>query len=105
MNFHPRIGTCASDLTVDKSMQPTAMGNYLLSWRDNKFLDNNKLITLPHRNNCKCAEGFTNVVSKKVRLFLNAFKHMYTALSAQSVCFDTVCIDLLLKSLRMETAS
>ncbi len=30
MNFHPRIGTCASGLTVDKSMQSTAMENL---WR------------------------------------------------------------------------
>ncbi len=52
VNFHPRIGTCGSGLTVDKSMQSTAMENYLLSCRHNKLLDNNKLITLPHRNNC-----------------------------------------------------
>ncbi len=30
VNLHPRIGTCASDLTVDKSMLSTAMENL---WR------------------------------------------------------------------------
>ncbi len=30
VNFHPRIGAYASDLTVDKSMQSTAMENL---WR------------------------------------------------------------------------